>query len=119
MRKDDWWGKSALVDLHECDKGIIQNPFAIKQFAIALCKELDMTRVGPTAVKRFGTGKLCGYSMIQFITTSSITAHFDEHKRRAFIDVFSCKPYQTATIATFCKRYFGAKYARMQVRARF
>ena len=107
--KDWWWGRSASVDLHDCDKMLVKSPFAIKRFVKQLAKELKMHRVGPTEVKRFGHGKLRGYSMIQFIETSTITAHFDEQGNRAFIDIFSCKKYAPKKVAIFCKKYFKAK----------
>ncbi len=104
-----WWGRSASVDLHHCDQELVKNPIAIRRFVRQLVKELKMHRVGPTLVKRFGHGQLRGYSMLQFIETSTITAHFDEKGDRAFIDIFSCKTYSPKKVAIFCKKYFKAK----------
>ena len=104
-----WWGRSASVDLHHCDPELVKNPAAIKRFVKQLVKELKMKAVGPTLVKRFGHGQLRGYSMIQFIETSTITAHFDEKGDRAFLDIFSCKKYAPKKVALFCKKYFKAK----------
>ena len=107
--KDRWWGRSASVDLHHCDQKLIKSPAAIRRFVRELTKELKMHRVGPTEIKRFGHGQLRGYSMIQFIETSTITTHFDEKGDRAFIDIFSCKKYSPKKVALFCKKYFKAK----------
>ena len=46
---------------------------------------------------------------MQFIETSTITAHFDEQGNRAFIDIFSCKTYNAKKVALFCKKFFKAK----------
>lgn len=74
-----------------------------------LIEELNMKKVGPTLIKRFGHGKLRGYSVMQFIETSTIIAHFDEFGNRAFIDVFSCKKYSSKLVTSFCKKFFHAE----------
>jgi len=116
--KNWWWGRSSIIDLHGCDKKMLKDPKAIKIFVIELCKLLKMKRVGPMRIKRFGHGRLLGYSMMQFIETSSIVAHFDEYADRAFIDIFSCKEYNTKNAIDFCKRYFKAKSASSYVKER-
>mgnify|MGYP001561687899 FL=1 len=108
MNLKKWWGRSASVDLHDCDEKLIANPRAIKKFTKELCALLNMKRHGATKVERFGSGELCGWSMMQFIETSSITAHFDEGENRAFIDIFSCKEYDADRAAQFCKEFFKA-----------
>ena len=40
--KDWWWGRSASVDLHDCDPMLVKSPFAIKRFVKQLAKELKM-----------------------------------------------------------------------------
>jgi len=106
--KNWWWGRSTSLDLHRCDHSSITNPTQIRKFVKELIKELKMKKVGPTRIKRFGHGKLRGYSMIQFIETSTIVAHFDEFADRAFIDVFSCKKYNPKLVTVFCKKFFHA-----------
>ncbi|PIN73845.1 S-adenosylmethionine decarboxylase [Candidatus Woesearchaeota archaeon CG10_big_fil_rev_8_21_14_0_10_45_16] len=108
MAKNWWWGRSASVDLHGCDAKLLSDPKAIARFVRGLVKELNMVRVGPPEIKRFGHGKLRGYSMMQFIETSTIVAHFDEQGGRAFIDIFSCKKYNAKKMGVFCKKFFKA-----------
>lgn len=117
--KDWWWGRSCSVDLHECDHELLKDPEAIKKFVHELCKVLKMKRHGPTLIERFGHKELRGWSMMQFIETSSITAHFDEKENRVFIDIFSCKRYDAAKVVHFCKKYFKAKKAGMHTLERF
>lgn len=113
-----WWGRSASVDLHGCDVTLLKDPKAIGRFVRQLTALLKMHRVGRTEIKRFGHRKLRGYSMIQFIETSTITAHFDEVGKRAFIDVFSCRKYDPKPIAAFSRKFFKAKYVKMYVEER-
>ena len=108
-KKEMWWGRSASLDLHDCDPKLIKSPPAMRKFVRELCKVINMKRKGPTEIKRFGHGDLRGYSMMQFIETSSIVAHFDEVRNRAFIDVFSCKTFNPKTAANFAKKFFKAK----------
>ena len=118
LAKNWWWGRSCSVDLHDCDSKLVKDPKAIKTFVKQLCIVLKMKRHGSTEVKRFGSGQLRGWSMMQFIETSSITAHFDEFGNRAFIDIFSCKRYNPRVVANFCKKYFKSKNASVYVEER-
>lgn len=113
-----WWGRSTSLDLHGCKHKLLKDPEAIARFVKLLVKELRMKRVGLPEIKRFGHGKLRGYSMMQFIETSTIVAHFDEFGNRAFIDIFSCKTYPPKRVAKFCQKYFGAKNSTIYVEER-
>jgi CRISPR type III-B/RAMP module RAMP protein Cmr1 len=50
-----------------------------------------------------------GYSLLQFIETSSISGHFSEFTRAAYINIFSCKAYDMEKAEKFTKDFFGAK----------
>ena len=115
---DWWWGRSCSVDLHTCDRSLLEDPKAIREFVRKLCVVLKMKRHGPTRVERFGKGRLRGYSTLQFIETSSITAHFDSFGQRAFIDIFSCKKYEPRKVALFCQKYFKASAVSTYVEER-
>jgi S-adenosylmethionine/arginine decarboxylase-like enzyme len=70
---------------------------------------IKMKRYGEAMIDRFAEGPLEGYSMMQFIETSSITAHFDEEENRAFIDIFSCQFFDASQAVKFSKKFFNAK----------
>lgn len=105
------WGLSAAIDLSGCDPTMIKTPEEIRRFVVELCDEIGMKRHGDVLLDRFGDGVLVseGYSFMQFIETSSITAHFDEPQSKAFIDIFSCKYFNPAVAAEFCKKFFKAE----------
>ncbi len=65
---------------------------------------------GPFHIDQFGTGNILGYSAMQFIETSSIVVHADDKGDRCFIDIFSCKDFDTKSAAEFSKNFFGAKH---------
>ena len=118
IKKELWWGRSASIDLHDCDSKLIRSPPAMKRYVKELCVLIKMKRHGPTQIQRFGHGDLRGYSMIQFIETSTIVAHFDEKFNRAFIDVFSCKTFNPKTAVNFSKKFFKAKSVSTYVEER-
>ena len=109
------WGKLVIINLYDCDKEIITNKKEIKLFIVELCKKLNMRKFGPTRIKRFGEDSLKGYSAMQFLSTSSITLHFDEEKDRAFIDIFSCRNFDSKVTEKFSKEFFKAKKSRKKI----
>lgn len=117
---DKAWGLHAVIDLYECDLSLISSPEHIKKFVIALCEAIGMKRHGETMLDRFGDGVTVseGYSFMQFIETSSITAHFEETHKKAFIDIFSCKFFEAEKAVIFSQEFFKAKKAKVTVLVR-
>lgn len=109
------WGKVVIIDLYGCNEKYIRNKSKIEEFVTSLCKRIKMERLGPTNIKRFGKGNLKGYSAIQFIQTSSITMHFDETENRAFIDIFSCKNFDSKIAEKFSREFFEAQRSKRKL----
>jgi S-adenosylmethionine/arginine decarboxylase-like enzyme len=107
------WGKSIALDLYQCDKAKLIDPDGLKTFIADLIKSVDMVAHGPCYIERFGEGKLLGHSAMQFIETSAITVHLDEIDNRAFIDLFSCKPFDAKKPTELARKYFGAKQHKL------
>ena len=108
--KSGAWGLSASINLHECNPSKITDRKVMREFVIALCKEIDMKPHGEPHIEKFGNDILEGHSVMQFIETSSITIHFDDKTgNRAFIDVFSCKYFDAEHALRFSEDYFDAK----------
>lgn len=103
------WGMSAMINLKECNADLIKSAAHIQDYVIQLCKLIDMKRYGDVQIVRFGTGDKAGYSMVQLIETSCITAHFSDDTGAAYIDIFSCKVFSPAEAADFSKKFFEAK----------
>jgi len=102
------WGLSTSIDLYGCDPIKIRDKDMLYNWVIQLCELIDMKRFGEPTIVHFGHDGKEGYSVIQLIETSCITAHFAEDTNAAYIDVFSCKDYIPETVATFCADYFDA-----------
>ena len=104
------WGLSSSIDLSGRDAGLIRDEGKIKEFVVQLCELIDMKRFGECVVVNFGEDEeVAGFSMMQLIETSLISAHFANKTNRVFLDVFSCKFYSPKVAAEFAKEFFKAK----------
>lgn len=101
-------GQELIVDLRECDYKIISSKEKIIEYVDRVCRLTKMKRYGKTAIERFGekTAWGEGYSFFQFIEESSISGHFIEEERTAFINIFSCKPFDGEEAMKFTKKFF-------------
>jgi S-adenosylmethionine/arginine decarboxylase-like enzyme len=87
------WGQHLVLDAKQCNPEKIRDGEHIKEFAKTLVKAIDMKAYGDPQVIMFGTGRVKGYTLIQLIETSNISAHFAEEDNSVYLDVFSCKSF--------------------------
>lgn len=109
--KDTLFGWELIMDLYECDLKCISNQASIQRYAAEICEVIDMKPYGETMTPYFGEKQehTKGFSLLQFIETSSITGHFSENSGAAYINIFSCKKYNYEKAEQFTKDFFGAK----------
>jgi hypothetical protein len=81
------WGIASSFDIYHCNPETIRNADKIKQFG--------------------EDERVAGFSMVQLIETSLISAHFANLTNATYLDVFSCKPYDPELVADFAKNFFG------------
>ena len=113
------WGVASSIDIYDCDPETIRDAEKIRQFVIELCDLIEMKRFGETQVVHFGEDeRVAGYSMVQLIETSLISAHFANLSNTTYLDVFSCKPYDTAAVVEFAQRFFGGSHCITHVNQR-
>jgi len=111
-KEDDQFGQELTVDLYDCDLEKISSGDHIKQFVEKLCDEvIYMKRYGEALIPHFGHDNpvTSGYSLVQLIETSCVSAHFSEYKKSVYINIFSCKWFDAKNAEDFCKEWFGAK----------
>ncbi len=110
------WGIATAIDIYDCNPVTIRDADAIRRFVVELCDLIEMKRFGETQVIHFGEDeKVAGYSMVQLIETSLISAHFANLTNTTYLDVFSCKPYDPDTVAQFARLYFGGSRVETSV----
>lgn len=113
------WGLLTSVDLYGCNPEIIRDSEKIRRYVIELCDLIEMKRFGECQVVHFGEDeRVAGFSMVQLIETSLISGHFANLTNAAYIDVFSCKPYDPDQVARFTKDYFQAEFMEIHVAKR-
>ena len=113
------WGIASSIDIYDCDPELIRNAEAIRRFVVELCDLIEMRRFGETQVVHFGEDeRVAGYSMVQLIETSLISAHFANLTNAVYLDVFSCKPYDPEVVRDFAQRYFGGRSSMLNVNLR-
>src|SRR6185437_9442794 len=103
------WGMLAAIDLDGCPYELLADGERIRAFVADVIPAIGMVAHGPTLLERFGDGDLEGWSAMQFIETSSVTIHADEHGGRCFVDVFSCKAFDPALGAAVESPHCGAE----------
>ena len=106
--KQSAWGVSSSIDVYDCDPKTIRDADKIRQFVVELCDLIEMRRFGETIVVNFGEDeRVAGYSMLQLIETSLVSAHFANQTNTTYLDVFSCKSYDPEVVAEFAQEFFG------------
>ena len=109
------YGRELILDLHHCDvRGFTRA--RIKEFFEELCVLIDMERcdlhfwddVGVPEGERQANPKTKGTSAVQFILTSTIVIHTLELMEAAYVNIFSCKQFNTDEAAKFTAEWFGS-----------
>ncbi|MEE4264716.1 MAG: S-adenosylmethionine decarboxylase [Desulfobacteraceae bacterium] len=117
--EQDIWGIASSIDIYDCDPGKIRSADTIRQFVVELCELIEMKRFGETQVAHFGEDeRVAGYSMVQLIETSLISAHFANFSNTTYLDVFSCKTYDPEIVRGFSQIYFGGSRSKLTVTLR-
>jgi S-adenosylmethionine/arginine decarboxylase-like enzyme len=108
------WGLDTAIDLFDCDVELIRDPAVIRAWVIDLCEQIQMRRFGELQLFHFGDEpRVRGYTLVQLIETSAITAHFIEQANAICINVFSCSAYPPFQTAALCQRWFRSRSARL------
>ena len=109
------YGIELILDLHGCDPSRFTR-VAIEQFLEELCELIDMERcdlhfwddVGVPEDERQTHPKTKGTSAVQFILTSTIVIHTLDLMKATYVNVFSCKDFDTDEAAEFTAKWFGS-----------
>lgn len=101
-----YWGYHLVLDCGKCLPHTIRDAAVITKFSKHLVKKIDMVPYGEPQVVMFGTGNKKGYTLVQLIETSNICAHFVEETNDMYLDVFSCKPFNTADVKDVVDHFF-------------
>jgi len=100
------WGYHLIVNAGNCDPVALRSKATITAFAKELVKKIDMVAFGAPRIVMFGDGNKKGYTLVQLIETSNITAHFVEETNDIYLDIFSCKAFKVKDAMAVFRDYF-------------
>ena len=66
--------------------------------------------IGVPASEQQSNPKTKGTSAVQFILTSTIVIHTLDLLRCVYVNIFSCKPFNTSDAADFTAKWFRARH---------
>ncbi|MFH1894494.1 MAG: S-adenosylmethionine decarboxylase [Patescibacteria group bacterium] len=107
--KQKIFGQELILDLYGCDLEIMQSKKKIKEFCKKICELIRINRVGEPFIRNTGKGDLAGYSICQFLETSSIIIHTCDPILEIYLNVFSCRLFDNKKAVDFTKRFFKPK----------
>ena len=110
------YGLELILDLHDCN-GKSFTRQSIAKFCAELCDLIDMEAcdlhfwddVGVPMEERQTNSKTKGTSAVQFILTSTIVIHTLDLMKVTYVNIFSCKEFDTDEAAKFAAKWFGSK----------
>jgi S-adenosylmethionine/arginine decarboxylase-like enzyme len=113
------YGFELIMDLHGCDASKF-NRSSLRKYFSKLCKAIDMRKcelyfwddVGVPIKERQTLPHTKGTSAVQFILTSTVVVHTLYLLNAAYINIFSCKPYDKILAEELTKEWFAAKECR-------
>lgn len=118
--KDQVWGIASSFDIYNCGPELIRDEHKIREFVAQLCELIEMKRFGETQVVHFGEDeRVAGFSMVQLIETSLISAHFANLTNTVYLDVFSCKPYDVQVVEQYAQAFFQGTHTTTHTTYRY
>jgi S-adenosylmethionine/arginine decarboxylase-like enzyme len=107
MQTENMWGQHLILDMGGCNENIARKE-SLRAFVAELVDAIDMLAYGEPIIEHFATHSqaAAGYSLVQLIETSAISAHFSDHNRDVYLDVFSCKSFDENRVVQVVDKYF-------------
>ena len=103
------YGLELIIDLKGCDlSDLDQNK--LHKFFVQLCNLIKMKRHGEPVfwTDTSNTPHLRGVSGFQFIETSNVVCHPLPLLKAVYINIFSCKEFDTKEALKFCEKYWDS-----------
>ncbi len=109
------YGCELILDLYGCDASKFTRE-SIEQWLEGLCDLIDMQREDlhfwdyhgrPEEYER-APAHLAGTSAVQFITTSAVVIHALDQLGECYVNIFSCKSFNSELAVKFTKNWFRA-----------
>jgi len=120
MKKLSGYGPHLMLDLNGCNESILDNLDACYSLLKDLPAMVGMTAITQPYVFRYSGSEPDdqGITGVTIIAESHISLHTYPRKQFAFVDVFSCKPFDTERTTDHIVRFFESKSPAIHIQER-
>ena len=111
------FGPHLMLDCYGCPKEKLADIDFICETLDKFPKKIEMTKIMPPYVFKYKgkNSEESGVSGVVLIAESHITIHTFPEQQHAFIDIFSCKAFDTGQAAEYLIKLFEAKEHEVQM----
>ncbi len=108
------YGKELILDLHNCDSSTFTRD-SLDEYFETLCKAIDMKKceryfwddLDVPEEEKQTSPHTKGTSAVQFILTSNITIHTLDDLHAVYINIFSCKDFDSELAKNLSIEWFN------------
>ena len=116
------YGKELILDIHNCDTSTFTRK-SIKKYFKELCTLINMERCklcwwddyGVPLEEQETEPHLKGTTAIQFIKTSNITMHTLDLMENVYLNIFSCKDFDSDIVKKFSEQWFKGRIVNSHI----
>jgi S-adenosylmethionine decarboxylase len=114
------YGPHLMLDLNDCDPAVLDDLNVCFDFLNELPSMIGMTKITQPYVFRYAAPEPedQGITGVAIIAESHISLHTYPKKRFAFVDIFSCKPFDVEKARIHVIRFFESKSPTVYVQQR-
>lgn len=114
-------GEELVIDGKECNCDFLDNKEYLQKFIDELVILGNMNKIGDTQFEYFPythyniENDLCGYTIFQCISVSSIVIHIAEISKTVYFNFHTCKYLPDDNVVELFKKYFKPKSLRRRI----
>ncbi len=103
------WAIDVSIDLKNCDGVIVKSKEKIQEYAIQLCKKLNVDRHGDCIINQFTNYERQAIQLLQPAQFGFITGYFIGDCNVGHVNLFYECPYDINTFIEFTQQFFGTE----------
>lgn len=101
---------TVIINLYGCDQSLIKSKQVIQDFAIQLCKLLNLQRTDDLLLTPYSDDeRRDGIAVIQSANGALITGNFVAQDERIYLDILCIEQIDLNFVSTFCQDFFKAQ----------
>jgi S-adenosylmethionine/arginine decarboxylase-like enzyme len=110
------YGTELILDLHECDISTFTQE-SLDEYIDKICSLVAIHRHDKPLfwIDKSDDPRLCGISVLQFISVSNITIHALDLLKTVYINFFACTDFDAQVIEKMSKEHFGSREGTARV----